>query len=87
MLEGTYAHRVEGQALVVRFVHASQYSRLSGNPAGQAKIADAFRGILGPDWTLRFELDEPKSNGEASPVAEGEQLAEMVESVFDAKLE
>lgn len=87
MLEGTYAHRVEGQALVVRFVHASQYSRLSGNPAGQAKIADAFRSIMGPDWTLRFELDEPKGNGEVSPVAEGEKLVEMVESVFDAKPE
>jgi hypothetical protein len=42
---------------------------------------------MGPDWTLRFELDEPKGNGEASPVAEGEQLVEMVESVFDAKPE
>jgi DNA polymerase-3 subunit gamma/tau len=87
MLEGTFAHQVEGQALVVRFVHASQYSRLSGNPAGQAKIIEAFRSIIGPDWTVRFELHESNGETSASPVAEGEALVEMVESVFDAKPE
>ena len=35
MLEATYAQRVEGSTLFVRFAHASQFSRLSSNPAGQ----------------------------------------------------
>lgn len=84
MLEGTFAHRVEGQVLVIRFMHASQYSRLSDNAGGRAKIADAFRSIIGPDWNLRFELHETNGEAVASPVAEGNALVEMVESVFDA---
>jgi hypothetical protein len=84
MLEGTYAHRVDGQTLFVRFSHASQYARLKSNPAGQAKIADAFRSLIGPDWNLRFEADEPKGNGDVPKAAEGAELAELVESVFDA---
>ena len=87
MLEATYAHHAEGNTLFVRFLHATQFARLQGNPTGQAKITEAFRSMIGPDWTLRFELDEPKPNGESNPVAEGEQLAEMVESVFDARPE
>ncbi len=85
MLEATFADRVEGTTLFVRFVHASQYSRLSSNPTGQAKISDEFRRIIGGDWSVRFEVGE--QNGDPSPVAEGAQLAEMVESVFDAKPE
>ena len=84
MLEATSAHRVDGYTLFIRFVHASQFSRLNANPAGQTKIADAFRSIIGPDWNLRFE-PEDKGNGEAGPIAEGDALAEMVESVLDAQ--
>jgi DNA polymerase-3 subunit gamma/tau len=84
MLEATSAHRVDGNTLFIRFVHASQFSRLNANPAGQTKIADAFRSIIGPDWNLRFEPEE-KGNGEAGPIAEGDALAEMVESVLDAQ--
>lgn len=83
MLESTYAHRVEGQTLVVRFSHASQYARLKSNPAGQAKIADAFRGLLGPDWNLRFEAEEPNQESDALQALEGAALVEQVESVFD----
>ena len=87
MLEGTYAHHAEGQTLFVRFLHATQFARLQTNPAGQSKITDAFRSIIGPDWNLRFELDEPKAEEGPNPVAEGEELAELVESVFDARPE
>lgn len=82
MLEGTYAHHVDGQTLFVRFQHASQYARLKSNPAGQAKIAEAFRRLIGPDWNLRFEA-EPQSEVDEPKAAEGAELVELVESVLD----
>ncbi len=91
MIERTYPVKVEGNVITIAFVYRMQLDRVNANLKAQEFILEQFHKMGGKQaYKLKYELAheaEPSSEAAVALPAEGDQLVELVEQVFDVQSE